>query len=213
MSVILQICYYVNFFLMFYCQDKDDPDKWAELKRMEVEYEKRRIAMVTYAESVRHAQQVQVDDIPLPTLQLPNDPNAFMGLPSQIPLPTDLPVPLSSIISHPMIALPVPPGLALPPPHGILKKTSAYTAIPSKPKKPPGVPPGPPPELSDDDEEEVEEPMDQDGKEYYMVKLGVYESSRILQAHRGTVTEHQLYFTSYMSPHSMSFIVRLEIQV
>jgi hypothetical protein len=75
------------------------------------------------------------------------------------------------------------------------------------------VPPGPPPELSDDDEEEVEEPMDQDGKEYYVVKLGVYESSRMLQAHRGTVTEYQLYFTSYMSPHSMSFIVRLEIQV
>lgn len=143
--------------------DKDDPDKWAELKRMEVEYEKRRIAMVTYAESVRHAQQVQVDDIPLPTLQLPNDPTAFMGLPSQIPLPTDLPVPLSSIVPHPMISLPVPPGLALPPPHSILKKTSAYATIPAKPKKPPGVPPGPPPELSDDDEEES---MDQDDESY-----------------------------------------------
>ncbi|PSN53399.1 hypothetical protein C0J52_03785 [Blattella germanica] len=144
--------------------DKDDPDKWAELKRMEVEYEKRRIAMVTYAESVRHAQQVQVDDIPLPTLQLPNDPTAFMGLPSQIPLPTDLPIQLTSMVPHPMIALagvPVPPGLALPPPHGILKKTSAYSA-PSKPKKPPGVPPGPPPELSDDEEE----PMDEDEEIY-----------------------------------------------
>jgi WW domain-binding protein 11 len=138
---------------------------------MEVEYEKRRIAMVTYAESVRHAQQVQVDDIPLPTLQLPNDPNAFMGLPSQIPLPTDLPVPLSSIVPHPIMTLPVPPGLALPPPHGILKKTSAYTAVPVKPKKPPGVPPGPPPELSDDDEEE---PMDEDGKEYCILKLEIY---------------------------------------
>ncbi|XP_021928568.1 WW domain-binding protein 11 isoform X2 [Zootermopsis nevadensis] len=143
--------------------DKDDPDKWAELKRMEVEYEKRRIAMVTYAESVRHAQQVQVDDIPLPTLQLPNDPNTFIGLPSQIPLPTDLPVPLSSIVSHPIMTLPVPPGITLPPPHGILKKTSAYTSIPVKPKTPPGVPPGPPPELSDDDEEE---PMDLDGEGY-----------------------------------------------
>jgi hypothetical protein len=115
-----------------------------------------------------------------------------------------------------LIALPVPPGLALPPPHGILKKTSAYTAIPSKPKKPPGVPPGPPPELSDDDddeEEEQEEPMDQDGKEYYIVKLGVYGRSRMLQAHTGTLTEYHLYFTSYMSPHSMSFIIRLEIQV
>ncbi|XP_069701575.1 WW domain-binding protein 11 [Periplaneta americana] len=145
--------------------DKDDPDKWAELKRMEVEYEKRRIAMVTYAESVRHAQQVQVDDIPLPTLQLPNDPTAFMGLPSQIPLPTDLPVQLSSMVPHPMMTLPgipVPPGLALPPPHGILKKTSAYSAAPAKPKKPPGVPPGPPPELSDDEEE----PMEEDGANY-----------------------------------------------
>jgi hypothetical protein len=144
----------------------------------------------------------------LPTLQLPNDPNAFMGLPSQIPLPTDLPVPLASIISHPMIALPVPPGLALPPPHGILKKTSAYTAIPSKPKKPPGVPPGPPPELSDDDNEDDEqEPMDQDGKEYYIVKFGIYGSSRMLQAHMGTLIDHQLHITSYMTPQGMSFII------
>ena len=147
---------------------------------MEVEYEKRRIAMVTYAESVRHAQQVQVDDIPLPTLQLPNDPTAFMGLPSQIPLPADLPVQLSSMVPHPLIAMtgvPVPPGLALPPPHGILKKTSAYST-PSKPKKPPGVPPGPPPELSDDEEE----PMDEDGKSnlkyhYLFFQQMLYQSS------------------------------------
>ncbi|KAK7792647.1 hypothetical protein R5R35_005106 [Gryllus longicercus] len=137
--------------------DKDDPEKWAELKRMEVEYEKRRMAMVTYAESVRHAQQVQVDDIPLPTLQLPNDPSLYMGLPSQIPLPTDVPNPLLGI-GLPHAVLPgltaVPqPSVPLPPTHGILKKTSAYTSLTPKKKKPPGVPPGPPPDLSDDEEE------------------------------------------------------------
>jgi hypothetical protein len=35
----------------------------------------------------------------------------------------------------------------------------------------------------------------------------------MLQAHTGTLTEYHMYFTSYMSPHSMSFIIRLEIQV
>lgn len=182
-------------------QDKDDPEKWAELKRMEVEYEKRRIAMVTYAESVRHAQQVQVDDIPLPTLQLPNDPTAFMGLPSQIPLPTDLPVPLSSIVPHPLISLPVPPGLALPPPHSILKKTSAYATVPAKPKKPPGVPPGPPPELSDDDEEE---PMDEDGKKYCNLMLGARGASTSSCPHLGT------FMVSLQDNIYHIFIIRME---
>ncbi|XP_008475786.1 WW domain-binding protein 11 [Diaphorina citri] len=50
---------------------KDDPDKWEELKRGEVEYEKRRTALISYYEAVKHAQQVQVDDIPLPLQQLP----------------------------------------------------------------------------------------------------------------------------------------------
>ncbi|XP_066992158.1 WW domain-binding protein 11 isoform X2 [Anabrus simplex] len=134
--------------------DKDDPDKWAELKRMEVEYEKRRIAMVTYAESVRHAQQVQVDDIPLPTLQLPNDPTLYVNLPSQIPLPTDLPNPVLGMVPLPLLQ---PAAIPVAPAHGILKKTSAYGVAPAKRKKPPGVPPGPPPDLTDDEEEEEEE--------------------------------------------------------
>ncbi|XP_063239656.1 WW domain-binding protein 11 [Bacillus rossius redtenbacheri] len=132
--------------------DKDDPDKWAELKRLELDYEKRRTALVSYAESVRHAQQVQVDDIPLPTLQLPTDAMSFLNLPSQIPLPADLPVPL---IPHPL----------LPPP--ILKKTSAYAA-PAQPRSSPGVPPGPPPELSDAEDEPMEQdegPAEPDGKQ------------------------------------------------
>nr|CAD7447537.1 unnamed protein product [Timema bartmani] len=134
--------------------DKDDPDKWSELKRMEVEYEKRRQILVTYAESVRHAQSVQVDDIPLPSLQFPTDAMGFIGIPSQIPLPADLPI---QLIPHPLLP---PLGMPLPPPPGILKKISAYSA-PAKLKKPPGVPPGPPPDISDD-----EESMEQDDESY-----------------------------------------------
>nr|CAD7602054.1 unnamed protein product [Timema genevievae] len=68
--------------------DKDDPDKWSELKRMEVEYEKRRQILVTYAESVRHAQSVQVDDIPLPSLQFPTDAMGFIGSPCPLTFPS-----------------------------------------------------------------------------------------------------------------------------
>lgn len=127
-------------------QDKDDPDKWIELKRMEMEYEKRRVALVTFAESVRHAQQVQVDEIPLPSHQLPSDSNIFMNLPSQIPLPADLPTQML------LAGVPLPPGISLPPPPGILKKTTLYPSE-EKPKKCPGVPPGIPPELSSDEDE------------------------------------------------------------
>lgn len=49
-------------------QHNDDPELWAELKRKEVEYERRRNKKVQYFESVRHAQTVQIDDIPLPQM-------------------------------------------------------------------------------------------------------------------------------------------------
>ncbi|XP_032520675.2 WW domain-binding protein 11 [Danaus plexippus] len=106
--------------------DKDDPEKWVELKKQEMEYETRRAHLISYYESVKHAQSVQVDDIPLPTLQVP-DNLIYGNVPSQIPLPID------SI--HPN--LPVRP---------ILKKDSVYRERPSG-VEPPGVPPGPPPDL------------------------------------------------------------------
>ncbi|XP_014278469.1 WW domain-binding protein 11 [Halyomorpha halys] len=115
---------------------KEDPDKWEELKRAEAEYEKRRVTMATYSEAVRHAQQVSVDDIPLPIPQLNPENMAALGLTSQIPLPE------------------MPMGLLLPPPPtSILRKRSAYS--PPKNKVPPGVPPGPPPELSSDEDDDV----------------------------------------------------------
>lgn len=48
-------------------QAKDDQEKWAELKEQLIQYERRRIEIVSYFEAVRHAQQVQVDEIPLPS--------------------------------------------------------------------------------------------------------------------------------------------------
>lgn len=118
---------------------KEDPDKWEELKRAEAEYEKRRVTMATYSEAVRHAQQVSVDDIPLPIPQLNPENMAALGLTSQIPLPE------------------MPMGLLLPPPPtSILRKRSAYS--PPKNKVPPGVPPGPPPELSSDEDDDADGP-------------------------------------------------------
>ncbi|CAH1638817.1 unnamed protein product [Spodoptera littoralis] len=102
--------------------DKDDPEKWVDLKRQEMEYEKRKAHLISYYESVKHAQSVQVDDIPLPTLQVP-DNLIFSNVPSQIPLPVDAVLPVA-----------VKP---------ILKKDSAYKEKPVG-LEPPGVPPGPP---------------------------------------------------------------------
>uniref|UniRef100_A0A0V0GAD7 Putative ww domain-binding protein 11 n=1 Tax=Triatoma dimidiata TaxID=72491 RepID=A0A0V0GAD7_TRIDM len=112
---------------------KEDPEKWEELKRAEAEYEKRRVTMATYSEAVRHAQQVQVDEIPLPISQLNPENILALGLTSQIPLPE------------------MPMGLLIPP-TSILRKRSAYS--PPRNKIPPGVPPGPPPELSSDEDDD-----------------------------------------------------------
>ncbi|KYN33797.1 WW domain-binding protein 11 [Trachymyrmex septentrionalis] len=140
---------------------KDDQEKWAELKEQLIQYERRRIDLVSYFEAVRHAQQVQVDEIPLPSAV--NDISRIYpgSLTSQIPLP-DMPQPPahmypphSHYISqhHTIMNIPVPPS--------ILKKTSAYATSPAVPtlapnKEPPGVPPFPPPELSSDDEDTIE---------------------------------------------------------
>ncbi|OAD58544.1 WW domain-binding protein 11 [Eufriesea mexicana] len=132
---------------------KDDQEKWAELKEQLMQYERKRIDLVSYFEAVRHAQQVQVDEIPLPSAG---------SLTSQIPLP-DMPQPPTHMYPphphympqhHPLMNIPIPPS--------ILKKTSAYATSPSIPtlapnKEPPGVPPFPPPDLSSDDEDISEE--------------------------------------------------------
>lgn len=118
--------------------EKEDPEQWRELRKLEAEYEVKRNFLMQYYDSVKHAQQVQVEDIPLPAMQMPS------LVTSQIPLPSDIPLPASQLQ-----------------PHSILKKTSIYepkeftgVSIWTKTKGAPGVPPGPPPPLSDVDDED-----------------------------------------------------------
>ncbi|XP_015585025.1 WW domain-binding protein 11 [Cephus cinctus] len=147
---------------------KDDQEKWSELKEQLVQYERRRIDLVTYFEAVRHAQQVQVDEIPLPSAV--NDISRMYpgALTSQIPLP-EMPQPPTLmypphphyIQHHPLMNIPIPPS--------ILKKTSAYTSSTATPtlapnKEPPGVPPYPPPDFSSEDEEPTDKSKDQTQK-------------------------------------------------
>lgn len=110
----------------------DDPDLWGELKRKEVDYEKRRNKRIQYYESVRHAEQVQVDDIPLPSA---NETPTPLSIP-RIPIPPTLP----------MVAPPIRP---MPPP--VLKKPVENPVEPMEPVDDdddiPGCPPGPPPDI------------------------------------------------------------------
>lgn len=125
--------------------NKDDPEKWVELKRSQAEYERRRGQLVTFYESVKHAQQVSVDEIPLPAIQIPEHISSMFSSTSQIPLPT-----VETVLA------PNPNHLApVVKPPSILKRTTAYGM--SLDKEPPGVPPGPPLELSScsEDEDEV----------------------------------------------------------
>lgn len=112
--------------------------------------------LVSYFEAVRHAQQVQVDEIPLPSAG--TDARGFQGsMTSEIPLP-NMPQPSVHMYplhqhylpqQHPLMNIPIPPS--------ILKKTSAYASAitpgMTPNKDPPGVPPFPPPELSSDEDE------------------------------------------------------------
>ncbi|OXU28010.1 hypothetical protein TSAR_015854 [Trichomalopsis sarcophagae] len=135
---------------------KDDQEKWTELKDQMIQYERRRLELVSYFEAVRHAQQVQVDEIPLPS----SGNQVYTGpMTAQIPLPEMPPMhsypPHSHYYSqhHPLANIPVPPS--------ILKKTSIYSSVNNSTmmptnRDPPGVPPFPPPDifLSDDEDDD-----------------------------------------------------------
>lgn len=73
---------------------KDDPDKWADLKRRQTEYEHKRNQLVSFYESVKSAQQVTVDEIPLPQAPQQPIPNSL-----QIPLPAEIRKPEHTIYS------------------------------------------------------------------------------------------------------------------
>ena len=110
--------------------EKENPDIYKELRKLEVEYEQKRAQLSQYFDAVRNAQHVEVESIPLPDM-----PHA----PSNIVI-QDIPLPGAQ-------------------PPSILKKTSAYGpptwavsilprlghGVPHLPpgRKPPGPPPGP----------------------------------------------------------------------
>ena len=49
--------------------EKEEPAQWAQIKAMEVQYEKRRAELIIYCESVKHTQSVNLEEIPLPNLE------------------------------------------------------------------------------------------------------------------------------------------------
>lgn len=68
--------------------EKENPDYAKELRKADVEYEKKRDKLQTYYEQVKNAERVQLNEIPLP--DLPVDTNTA---PAMIPLPGDIPLP------------------------------------------------------------------------------------------------------------------------
>lgn len=107
---------------------EDEPEQWSEYKRKEVDYEKRRHKRVQYYESVRNAEQVNIEDIPLPSST------------NEKPLPATMP----------KISLPPPVLLTNVPIPSALKKSDDFSdRYESKEKEPPGVPSSLPPNLFD----------------------------------------------------------------
>lgn len=104
---------------------EDAPEQWSEYKRKEVEYEKRRYKRVQYYESVRHAEQVSIEDIPLPSST------------NEKPIPATMP----------KINLPPPVLLTNVPPPSSLKKFDDMGIDLHAIKEPPGVPSLLPPNL------------------------------------------------------------------
>ncbi|XP_055371303.1 WW domain-binding protein 11 [Condylostylus longicornis] len=134
----------------------DDPELWADLKRKEVEYEKKRLKKQQYFESVKSAQSVQIDEIPLPQMTTPGQQ------PGATPLPR---VPPPNVLNFPPLMPPAPPGATVkrsdPTSH-----TTHSQKIEKRKKEAPGCPPGPPPNLitmreldSDAEEEEIPLPI------------------------------------------------------
>ncbi|XP_063706754.1 WW domain-binding protein 11 [Culicoides brevitarsis] len=115
----------------------EDPELWSELKRKELEYEKKRNKRISYFESVRAAESIQIDDIPLPSAKEGLQP---------------------SLNALPRIQLP-PPALIIPPiPQALVAMQQLKP--PEEPpaqddfddeqlSKTPACPPGPPPNLEE----------------------------------------------------------------
>ena len=111
--------------------EKDQPEQHADLKKLWHNYQARKIEVVKYYESVISAQDVDIDNIPLPSAD-----GGFDGM--NIPLP--------------------PPSVVTPlgPPKSVLKKPPSVLETSSKPLLCPGVPADVPPNIEDYDVEDEE---------------------------------------------------------
>lgn len=115
--------------------EKEDVDQHVDLKKMWSNYLKRKEEVMDHYEAVKTAQNIDIDDIPLPN----NNDNE--NGPGDIPLP---------------------PNLSMAPKVGILKKSSVLDSL--RPKTCPGVPSGAPPPLSDYETFEVEAKTDSENR-------------------------------------------------
>ncbi|NWH95095.1 WBP11 protein, partial [Locustella ochotensis] len=112
--------------------EKENPDIYKELRKLEVEYEQKRAQLSQYFDAVKNAQHVEVESIPLP--DMPHAPSNILI--QDIPLPGAQPPSIlkkTSAYGPPVRSISVlpPPGLGVP-------------RLPPG-RKPPGPPPGPPP--------------------------------------------------------------------
>ncbi|XP_049601978.1 WW domain-binding protein 11 [Syngnathus scovelli] len=111
--------------------ERENPETYKDLRKLELEYESKRGQLSLYFDSVKNAESVEVDSIPLPDM-----PHAPSNIHIQdIPLPGAQPPSIlkkASLFGKPPLSVPILP--TLPP-------------VPRLPpgKKPPGPPPGPPP--------------------------------------------------------------------
>ncbi|CAH1183025.1 unnamed protein product [Ceutorhynchus assimilis] len=103
---------------------KDDPEKWGTLRKVQVEYEAKKAQLVQFYESVKSAQSVTIDEIPLP--QLPQQSA------NSIPMPVAERKPEVAIYS--------------------IATALKLQALGQPMREPPGCPPGPPPDIDDDGE-------------------------------------------------------------
>lgn len=110
-------------------KQREDPKQAHEVKIMELDYERRRQAMMQHYESIMQAKNVNLNDIPLPEFSMPS---------SEIPLP-----PSSTTAAPKSILKQSMPSLV----------NSCYA---DTEKQPPGPPPGPPPTLEEFDNDDFE---------------------------------------------------------
>lgn len=91
--------------IFFIIKERDDPKLASELKGLEIDYERKRSQLVAQYESIKQAEKVNIDEIPLPDASMP----LLVPL-NDIRLPN---TPAKSILKSPQVLNKKPPG---PPP-------------------------------------------------------------------------------------------------